>query len=149
MAASDFPQSPVRMSIVSVPAHLPVVRSAVERLCELMGFAEQDRGGIVLSVDEALTNVIKHAYHGDDDKPIEIVLRPTESAGQAALSIEVRDWGDVAEPAQIKSRDLEDVRPGGLGVHIMSSCMDEVTYTPAPDAGTVLTMLKKLTQRNM
>ena len=136
------------MSIVSVPAHLPVVRAAVERLCELMGFADEDRGGIVLAVDEALTNVIKHAYHGDDDKPIEIVLRPTESAGQAALSIEVRDWGDVAEPAQIKSRDLEDIRPGGLGVHIMSSCMDEVTYTPAPDAGTVLTMLKTLTQRN-
>lgn len=148
MAAPDFPHCPVRLSIASVPAHLPVVRSALERLCELMGFEEEDRDGIVLSVDEALTNVIKHAYHGECGKPIQIVLRPTDSGGKPALGIEVRDWGDVAEPAEIRSRDLDDVRPGGLGVHIMSSCMDEVTYTPAPDGGTVLTMLKKVTQRN-
>ena len=137
---SDFPHSPIRVSIGSSPAHLPVVRAAVERLCELMGFEEPTRGQIVLSVDEALTNVIKHAYRGAPDKPIEITLQRVAGA----LQIEMRDWGERADPSEIRSRDLRDVRPGGLGVHIMQNCMDEVEYIPAPAGGTVLKMVKKL-----
>ena len=145
---SDFPHSPIRVSIGSSPAHLPVVRAAVERLCELMGFEEQTRGQIVLSVDEALTNVIKHAYGGAPDKPIEITLQRVGGAEGEALHIEMRDWGERADPSEIRSRDLGDVRPGGLGVHIMQNCMDQVEYTPAPAGGTVLKMVKKLQTRS-
>lgn len=147
MVECDFPQAEVRLSIVSSPAHLPVVRSTLERICGMMGFDEKVSGDIVLSLDEALTNIIKHAYHGASDKPIEITFRPSAGKDGPALGIEVRDWGEVAGPEEIKSRDLADVRPGGLGVHIMNSCMDEVTYTPAEEGGTVLTMLKKFSRR--
>ena len=135
------------MSIASTSAHLPVVRSALERLCELMGFDETTRGDVVLSVDEALTNVIKHAYHGANDRPIEVTFRPLKIEGGVAVRIEVRDWGDVVEPQEIKSRELSDVRPGGLGVHIMHSCMDEVSFAPAPGGGTILAMVKEYVRR--
>ena len=139
----DFPESPIRLSIVSSPAHLPVVRATVDCICELMGFDESARGDIVLAVDEALANVIKHAYHGNGNRPIEITLRSVVFDGRGALEVELRDWGKQVAPALIKSRDLEDVRPGGLGVHIMDRCMDRVKYTHAPDGGTFLTMTKK------
>ncbi len=139
----DFPEYPIRLSIASTPAHLPVVRAAMESVCKLMGFDEPTRGDIVLAVDEALANVIKHAYQGENDKPIEITLRSV-GGDKAALKIEIRDWGRQVEHAAIKSRDLDDVRPGGLGVHIMSRCMNEVKYVHAPDGGTLLTMVKTL-----
>ena len=60
------------------------------------------------------------------------------------ITICVRDYGKEVHPSQIKSRDLNDIRPGGLGVHIISECMDEVSYSPADGGGTVLTMRKKL-----
>jgi len=149
MTDCDLPEADIRITIASTPAHLRVVRSALERICTMMGFDEEQCGGIVLSLDEALSNVIRHAYHGDPNGRIEITFRPTYSEGGGELGIEVRDWGDTAGPEDIKSRDLDDVRPGGLGVHIMNSCMDEVTYTPAEreGEGTVLTMLKKSTRR--
>jgi serine/threonine-protein kinase RsbW len=130
---SELLDQPVVIAIRSVPAHLPVVRSALDRFCELVGFSDEERGLIVLAVDEALTNIIRHAYHGRPDQRIEITLRCTKGAdGQETLQIQLRDWGEPARPEQFKSRPLQEVRPGGLGVHIMRCCMDNVEYRPAP-----------------
>lgn len=138
-------KSPLRLQIASTPTHLPIVRAAVERFAGMVGFDETTSGKIMLAVDEALTNIIKHAYHGRDDRPIEITLRTVAAQpGKQALRIELRDWGTPAEREDIRSRDLEDIRPGGLGVHIMNSIMDEVQYAPAGDEGTRLMMTKSL-----
>ena len=121
-----------------------MVRAVIEKVCELTGFDDKTAGRIMLSVDEALTNVIRHAYDGADDKPIEVEVTTVKDSPASSLRICLRDYGRVADPATIKSRDLANVRPGGLGVHIMTASMDQVTYTPAEGGGTLLTMVKKL-----
>lgn len=135
---------PVQLTVLSLPAHLPVVRAAVERMCQFIGFDADTAGKIVLSVDEAMTNIIRHAYQGAGDKPIEIQLTPIRASGRDALRICLRDYGRPVDRARIRSRDLADVRPGGLGVHIMNECMDQVDYSAAEGGGTLLTMLKLL-----
>ena len=132
----------VKMSILSSPTHLPVVRAAVEKMCELVGFDSETVGGVVMSVDEALTNIIRHAYDGAQDKPIDIELTTLEGGG---LEISVRDYGRAIDPARIKPRDLSEVRPGGLGLHIITKCMDRVQYSAVEDGGTLLTMVKNFT----
>ncbi len=144
MREQGFPQAEIHMKIISTPAHLRVVRSALERICEMMAFREDERGGIVLSLDEALSNIIKHAYLGRQDKPIEVELTLVGTDGPQALRIQLRDHGRAVERCEIKSRSLHEVRPGGLGVHIMTECMDEIDYKPADGGGTVLTMIKRL-----
>jgi len=136
--------NPIRVSISSTPAHLPIVRALVERLTEQLGFEEQVAHKITLAVDEALSNVIKHAYHGREDQPIEITFHRVREGGGEALGIELRDWGTPVARNEIRSRDLDDVRPGGLGVHIITSIMDEVKYIPSPGGGTRLRMTKAL-----
>ena len=54
----------------------------------------------------------------------------------------LRDYGRSCDPAKIKSRELEDIRPGGLGVHIIKQAFDSVIYTPQP-RGTRLVLEKK------
>ena len=134
----------VRLSICSTPEHLVIVRAALEKMCEALGFDAQAAGQVVLSADEALANIIRHAYKGDRSRPIEIELAPLPASGPGGLRIRIRDYGDWVDPSQIRSRDLADVRPGGLGVHIMSQCMDALDYAPAEGGGTVLTMTKEL-----
>ncbi len=136
------PERPVRIEIFSTSAHLPIVRGAVEKTCELLGFDDETAGSIVLSVDEALTNVIRHAYDGADDRRIEVELAST--AGGDGLRITVRDDGTYVDPAQMRPRDLKDVRPGGLGVHIIRECMDDVSYARRDNGGTELTMTRRL-----
>jgi len=139
-----IPREPIALHFCSSPAHLPVIRAAVERMCDLLGMDSEATGGVVLSVDEAMTNIIKHAYKGDSGQPIDIVMTPVGQPDPNALEICLSDRGQYVDPSQIKSRDLDDVRPGGLGVHIIVKCMDEVTYAPRDGGGTVLTMIKNL-----
>lgn len=60
-----------------------------------------------------------------------------------ALRIVIEDEARQVDPAQIKSRNLDEVRPGGLGVHIIKSVMDEAVYEPRERIGMRLTMLKR------
>ena len=89
----------------------------------------------MLSVDEVLTNIIRHCDHGKDDQRIDIEFSAQGEPAEA-LHIRLRDYGQFVDPARIKLRDLADVRPGGLGVHIISNCMDCVRYAPAEGGGT-------------
>lgn len=133
----------VELTITSDPRSLAVVRGAVSRMAETEGFSSEDAQQITLAIDEALANVIKHGYGGQPDQPIHIKLEATrDAAGRAGLSICVRDFGKQIDPALIKSRDLEDVRPGGLGVHIIRSVMDDVEFTCPRDGGMLLRMVK-------
>lgn len=134
---------PLAMTIRSTPAHVPVARAAVERLCGALGIDAGATGQIALSLDEALANIIKHAYEGADDRPIEVEITPTGTRGVEMIQIRLRDYGRSVDPSEIRSRELHDVRPGGLGVHIMNEYMDTVDYTPADGGGTVLTLTKK------
>ena len=56
----------------------------------------------------------------------------------------LRDYGPAVDPSEIKSRDLADIRPGGLGVHIMNKCMDSVEYQQADGGGMMLIMTKNI-----
>ncbi len=108
-----------------------------------LGFTEEQATKIMLAMDEALVNVIRHAYGGAHDKPIFIDMRGTEDNGRIGLRVLIRDEGRKVDPAKIRSRDLDDIRPGGLGVHLMKSIMDVVEFTPQ-DRGMALEMIKYL-----
>ncbi len=139
------PGDAVRIHIRSSPWQLAVVRAAVEKMCCQVGMDERATGEMMLGVDEALTNVIRHAYEGSGDRPIEIDLSPCGPDERVdCLEVVIRDEGRSVPAEQIRSRDLEDIRPGGLGVHIMQTVMDHVEYTPRPDGGTVLTLRKNV-----
>ena len=93
---------------------------------------------IVLAVDEACTNIIRHALEGDA-KPV----RLTCNLKGERLKIVLRDYGTPCDPARIKGRSIAEIRPGGLGVHIIQRVFDHVEYAPQPD-GTRLTLEKAL-----
>lgn len=141
---SDAADKPIRILLWSAPAQLAVVRAAVEKACEGIGFDGREIGRIVLSVDEALANIIRHAYDCADDQPIEAELTVLGDGGAEGVRICLRDYGRTADPSTIKPRELDDIRPGGLGVHIMNECMDSVTYEHPEGGGTLLTMIKRL-----
>ncbi len=140
-------EKPLRLCISSSPTHLPIVRAALEKLCEKMGFDAEAVGQVVLAADEALTNIIRHAYCGEEGRQIDIELTPQYDGAGPRLRIAIRDYGQHVDPSRIRSRDLGDVRPGGLGVHIMTQCMDQMEYQAAEGGGTVLTMTKAVRPR--
>lgn len=131
------------IEVASDPKWLCVLRAAVDAAVKSVGFSQEESDRIVLALDEAICNMIRHGYKGRTDKPIWMTLRQTELDGRAGIDIILEDaCGDV-EIDKIKSRELEDVRPGGLGVHIIQQVMDDVEYAKRDNnAGLRLRMSK-------
>ncbi len=101
-------------------------------------FREEAIELMVLALDEACTNVIRHAYC---HKCRPVRLEMTRLSGK--IRFVLRDYGTPCDPAKIRSRDLADVRPGGLGVHIIQQAFDAVAYLPQK-RGTRLVLEKNL-----
>lgn len=122
----------LRMELASNPDTLCVVRSALEPLAQMLGFSDPECRAVVLAVDEALTNIIRHAYQGKAHQPIEISFRriqaPQDGVRRPALEILLEDRGIRVDGSKLCGRDLEDVRPGGLGLHFIKESMDAVEF---------------------
>jgi anti-sigma regulatory factor (Ser/Thr protein kinase) len=132
----------VTLSVPSDPKFLYVVRSALYPLALEAGFGRKEARRIVLSVDEACSNIIKHAYQGDHAKTITVMVDDDPDR----FLIRLRDYGRKVDAATIAPRKLDDVRPGGLGTHFMDVTFDSVTYDTSQDKGTLL-ILEKRKQR--
>jgi anti-sigma regulatory factor (Ser/Thr protein kinase) len=135
---------PVEIRIAAHPIYLAVVRGAVRKVCALFDLTEEETDEVILALEEALANVIRHGYGGPCDKPIDILIGRPTSQEEPGLEVIVRDAGKVVDPRLIRSRDLEDIRPGGLGVHIIRSVMDVVEYSCLMEGGMQLRMVKRV-----
>jgi len=123
----------LRLELPSNPEILCVVRSAVMRLTEELGFPAAECRGLTRAVDEALANIIRHAYDGRPGQPIELLCRRlqdrTSDKQRAGLEIVLVDHGAAADRKKLRGRSLDDVRPGGLGLHFIQDGVDLMQYT--------------------
>lgn len=133
----------IEIKIPARPKFLKIVRSAVNHVCERVGFSRDEVNNITLAVDEACSNIIKHAYCGPTDDFIEATINIHDDR----LEVFLRDFGVKANPKKIKPRELDDVRPGGLGVHLIKSVMDVVNYDNDVNEGNLLQLIKYI-QKN-
>lgn len=134
----DRINGPIILDIPTDPASLFLVRCLVERLTQQLELEREDIQRMVLAVDEACTNVVRHAY---GNRPGERIIL-TFTVLPDRLEILIRDFGAPADPETFKVRDLREVRPGGLGIHFIRSAMDEVRYEIPEDGGTLLRLVK-------
>ena len=122
----------LNLELQSNPEMLCVVRHALGQLAETLGFSSAECRAVVLAVEEALTNIIKHAYGGEQGRPIRALFRrievPRDGNQRKALEIVLEDRGKKIDHAKLCGRPLEEVRPGGLGLHFISECMDAVEF---------------------
>ena len=130
-------------------AIFPAKFDQLDAIREFAAQAARDAGmddsaiyAVELSMDEACTNVIEHAYEGMDGGEIEC----TCDSDDKNLTILIHDHGKSFDPSTIALPNLDadlDSRPvGGLGVFLMNKLMDEVRFEPLGESGNVLTMIK-------
>lgn len=134
----------IRVELRSDPCYLAGVRQLVSGVCQRIGLCESACSQVALAVDEALANVIRHGYCRACDKPIWISLWPLarENGRGPGIRIEIEDEARQVDPAELRGRELDDPKPGGLGVHIIREVMDDVVYDRRSPRGMRLTMVK-------
>jgi len=116
---------------------LSEVRSAVRDACQRARGDDKcgDKSGeecsekMVLAINEACMNIIQHGYGFADGQHFTLRLGVDDGVLQALLL----DNGLPASDGDLCPRELDELRPGGLGVHFMRELMDGVAYVQAPE----------------
>ena len=114
----------LELTIPAKAERLGLVRAVVKRAAEMAGCNSDLAEQLVIAVNEACMNVIQHAYQ-DLSTGGDIVLEIFSNGTQ--IRFRLVDFAAPVDLKKVKPRDLEDIRPGGLGVHFISEIMDEVS----------------------
>lgn len=130
------------MKIYASTAYLADVRSFVAEHANRFGFNDREVSNLRLAVDEACTNIIKHAYDYDEDQMVEI----TVSFEHDQIQISLIDHGEAFDPDTYSKPDLKKQmkkkKRGGVGVYLIRKLMDEVNYLKTKN-GNEIRMIKK------
>lgn len=130
-----------RIHVLSQADKLKPVREVIKEIAEKQKCAPENVECMVMAINEGCMNIMQHAYAEDEEGEI---LLEFYKDGQE-LVVRIYDFAETVDKATIKSRDLDDIRPGGLGVHIINKVMDKVEYLDGPDGiGNLLEMRKKI-----
>lgn len=111
---------------------------------EACGCSDDTVAEMVLAVDEACSNAIRHSYGGDCGQTVTLELR----ADSDLLEIRLCDEGvpcpsEGLEPRPLEAPDPDQLRPGGLGVQLMHRAFDEVVFCPGRESGNCVILRKR------
>ncbi|HEX9814476.1 MAG TPA: ATP-binding protein [Myxococcota bacterium] len=135
------PKRVLQLGFPARAAELKRVRDAVREAVEGCGCSAKSTADIVLAIDEACQNIIRHAYRGESDNLIELEI---EHRGDG-LVFSLADHAPAIDPSRVRPRNLDDIRPGGLGTHFIRRVMDEVEFQkPASGRGNLLKMVRRI-----
>ena len=130
----------ISLSILSHPRYLQLVRGATEKIAGIMKFSHNDARNIVLAVDEACSNIIRHSYQNDPNGKIDFLFELCAEK----LIIRITDEGLKCDIHQMVPRKMDTLRPGGLGIHIMTAVMDSLKFDCNSPRKNQVTMVKNL-----
>jgi anti-sigma regulatory factor (Ser/Thr protein kinase) len=128
----------LRVVMSSDPRFLSIVRAAVGQIGLVSGLTENSCREITLAVDEALANIIRHAYKNRYDQEIELNCQ----ASADHLEFTLVDRGEPADLGRICAQPLDEVSLSGRGTHLIKAAMDEMRYERVP-GGNQLKLIKR------
>ncbi len=129
------------ISFMADPVNLKMVRAKVSEVVLQNGFDAATEQQLVLCLDEAVSNIYRHAYNNDETGKIDLSFKLQNNT----LVFYLRDYASLVYDNSIKPRDLTQTRPGGLGINIIDSVMDSWEFaTPKDGYGNLLIMKKEL-----
>jgi serine/threonine-protein kinase RsbW len=126
----------VRLSVPGDLRYRDVVLSAVASACRVLRPAKQKQDPspqgrpsefeqqVLTAVSEAFNNVAIHAYRGGSAGTVELEI---ESEGDG-ITIRIRDQGAGCDPTKRQAPNLDELPESNMGLYIMHSCMDTVSY---------------------
>lgn len=129
-------------TIESDPKNLQPLREKIGQLLQTAGFDSKTTGSILVALGEAVTNSIRHSYHNEPHKPIEIHYEDSDSN----IRLRIRDYGEKVDLAKIQAKENPTLPPenaGGLGIFFMKKIMDKVSYITTHADGNELVLIKK------
>ncbi len=132
----------IQLTIPSHPRFLQLVRGMMTKVTDILSVPAEVSDYIILAVDEACSNIIRHSYMGNPGEKIEFLI----ISRQKQLKITIMDYGKPWTPARHPPvpEGPWEIKPGGLGLYIIHQVMDQVTYHRSDKGKNIISMVKDL-----
>ena len=140
------PQPPLAHSELEIGSDLKELRRArefVREFCRTVpeGLLDQDDvARFELAVNEAASNIMKHAYHGRADQRIQLEAEMVPRR----VSIRLHHLGDSFDPTTVSPPALDGSRESGFGVYLITRSVDDVRYSRDERGRNCITLVKVL-----
>jgi serine/threonine-protein kinase RsbW len=135
------------MELTSDLSELARVRTFVQNLRSPQRIpsstAEEWMNALVLAVNEAVTNIIEHAYQGQAGQPIRLEAEIFADR----LIVRIYDWGEAFDPTTVKPPAFDGSREKGFGMYIIAHAVDEVHYVRDAQGRNCVSLMKILEQK--
>ena len=102
------------------------VRNFCREVFEKLHIQEDLKDELVLAIAEAAQNIVKHAFKNAADANELMVVQI--SCENNKLQIAFYDRGTPVDPKKVKHREIDNVKPGGLGTFFIQEIMDAVEF---------------------
>ena len=102
------------------------VRSFCREVFEKLNIDQNLKDELVLAIAEAAQNIVKHAYKNAPDTEDKMVVQI--SCKDNKLQIGFYDMGTPVDPGKVKHREIDNIKPGGLGTFFIQQIMDAVEF---------------------
>ena len=131
-----------KIEFSSHTGNLVLMRKWVRGFLDGYPLSDKERTLMVLGVDEACTNIIRHAYQLRDDQLIALSMEGLRKC----VRMRLRDYGEQSTADAMRGRSVDTVKPGGLGLYLIRNAFDRVDYI-LKRRGTELVLTKTLEQQ--
>jgi serine/threonine-protein kinase RsbW len=139
----------LKLTIPGKLSYFPIARLFVQETAVMFGFEGNDLYKIVLAMEEAVTNVMKHAFVDDEQDTIDIICEQVP----LGMKIVIREKGIPFDPEQLPeykpAADLDSVSTSGMGIFLMRESMDEVAFHNLGMEGKETHLVKYLPAKNI
>ncbi|MGE5432438.1 MAG: ATP-binding protein [Syntrophomonadaceae bacterium] len=128
--------------VKSTTDNLALIRDFTKSAAQKCGFTEETVDKIALAVDEACTNVIKHAYKYSPEGDIIVNI----NINQNKMTVSITDHGSNFDPSLVPEPDVKKYyrqhKIGGLGIYLMRKLMDEVSFSSVQGSKNQVVLIK-------
>ncbi|MCU7494024.1 MAG: ATP-binding protein [Ignavibacteria bacterium] len=128
--------------VKSTTDNLALIRDFTKSAAQKCGFTEETIDKIALAVDEACTNVIKHAYKFSPEGDIIVNINVNHSK----MTVSITDHGSNFDPSLVPEPDVKKYyrqhKIGGLGIYLMRKLMDEVNFNSVAGSKNQVVLVK-------
>ncbi len=125
---AERPLAHAELDIQSDLADLGRARAFVREVCRLAPdeiLGDHEIAGLELAVNEAASNIMKHAYHGRRDQRIQL----DGDAYRDRVAIRLHHLGDPFELDTAPPPALDGSRESGFGIYLMTNSVSDVRYS--------------------
>ena len=137
----EKPLAHAAIGVASELTELRRVRRFVREFCEehvRPGLKEEWLTELELAANEAAANIMKHAYAGRSDESIDVVIE----AYPSEIVLRLEHWGEPFDPAHAPPPCFDGSQDSGFGLHIISTSVDDVTYSQDDDGKQTIRLVK-------